>query len=87
MGWIEAYICLIYTFMLIATAVGAFSRAFDANVVQRVALLMFAVWSAWRVQLILERGWGYPHEPLVATAMGMFAVGTIMKSLHYLRSR
>lgn len=87
MDWIAIYICLIYTFVLIISAVGAFSRAFDANVTQRFALTMFAVWSAWRVQLILEGGWGYPHEPLVATAMCVYAIGTVQKALHYQDSK
>lgn len=87
MDWIAAYICVVYTFVLIISTVGAFSMAFDANTAQRLGLTMFAVWSAWRIQLIIEHGWAYPHEPLVATAIGVFAAGSLQKSLRYLRSK
>ena len=44
---------------------------------------MFAVWSAWRMGLVWRHGWGYPHEPLVASAMALYALGSAYKTIAY----
>lgn len=85
MDWMLVYIVAVYAFVLVAASIGALNAAFDAGIMQRVALLLFALWAAWRVYLIFEHGWSYPHEPLIATALLLYGVGTIAKTVHYRR--
>lgn len=75
------FVVLAYAIFFTACTVGAFSRAYSANLAQRLALAMFAVWSAWRMGLVLRHGWGYPHEPLVASAMALYALGSAYKTI------
>ena len=75
------FVVLAYAVFLSACTVGAFSRAYSANLAQRLAL--FAVWSAWRMGLVWRHGWGYPHEPLVASAMALYALGSAYKTIAY----
>lgn len=87
MDWMMVYICTIYVFVLCASVHGAFSPMFEANLIQKIGLLLFAFWAAWRIEIIVTAGWGYPHEPVVATAMALYAGGTIRKAFHYQKSR
>ena len=75
------FVVLAYAIFFTACTVGAFSRAYSANLAQRLALAMFAVWSAWRMGLVWRHGWGYPHEPLVASAMALYALGSAYKTI------
>lgn len=75
------FVVLAYAIFFTACTVGAFSRAFQANLAQRLALALFAVWSAWRMGLVWRHGWGYPHEPLVASAMALYALGSAYKTI------
>ena len=75
------FVVLAYAVFLSACTVGAFSRAFQANLAQRLALALFAVWSAWRMGLVWRHGWGYPHEPLLASAMALYALGSAYKTI------
>ena len=77
------FVVLAYAVFLSACTVGAFSRAYSANLAQRLALALFAVWSAWRMGLVWRHGWGYPHEPLVASAMALYALGSAYKTIAY----
>lgn len=74
------YVCTAYAVLLLICTAGAFSRAYAANLAQRVALGMFALWSAWRIELVLRYGWGYPHEPMVASALLLYALGSLFKT-------
>ena len=75
------FVVLAYAIFFTACTVGAFSRAYSANLAQRLALALFAVWSAWRMGLVWRHGWGYPHEPLVASAMALYALGSAYKTI------
>ena len=75
------FVVLAYAIFFTACTVGAFSRAYSANPAQRLAMALFAVWSAWRVGLVWRHGWGYPHEPLVASAMALYALGSAYKTM------
>lgn len=77
------YIIGIYVCILPIAAWGAFSPRFDANILQRLALGAFSLWGVWRIGLIWQDGWGFPHEWLVATAMALYAAGTVQKTLSY----
>lgn len=78
------FVVLAYAIFFTACTVGAFSRAYSANLAQRLALALFAVWSAWRMGLVWRHGWGYPHEPLVASAMALYALGSAYKTIIFL---
>lgn len=77
------YIVALYGLTLPAAAWGALSPRFDANLLQRTALGLYSLWGVWRIGLILQDGWGFPHEWLVATAMALYAAGTVQKTLSY----
>ena len=77
------FVLAAYAVFLSACTVGAFSRAYSANLAQRLALALFAVWSAWRMGLVWRHGWGYPHEPLMAAAMALYALGSAYKTIAY----
>ena len=76
-----SFVVLAYAIFFTACAVGAFSRTYSANLAQRLAIALFAVWSAWRMGLVWRHGWGYPHEPLVASAMALYALGSAYKTI------
>ena len=77
------YIVGLYGAVLPLTAWGALSPRFDANILQRLALFGFSLWSAWRISLIFEHGYSWPHEPVVVTALALYAAGTVQKTLSY----
>jgi len=80
---ISTYICAAYLLLFAACAAGAFSMNYNANLLQRVALSILAFWSVWRIDLIWDHGWGYPHEPVLATALMLYAIGSFVKTLHW----
>ena len=77
---ILSYVIVIYALLFPLALWGAFSSLFSANLCQQVALTMFALWSVWRISLVIDKGWGFPHEWLIATAMLLFALGTVQKT-------
>lgn len=85
MDWFLFYVVALYVAIIPASVWGAFSCRFDANLAQQVALCMFALWAVWRVSLIMQHGWGFPHEPMVVTALALYAAGTIQKANRYRR--
>lgn len=87
MDWFLIYVVTLYLSIIPASVWGAFSSRFCANVAQQVALCMFALWAVWRIFLIMQHGWGFPHEPMVVTALALYAGGTIQKALHYRRCK
>ena len=78
-----SFVVLAYAIFFTACAVGAFSRTYSANLAQRLAMALFAVWSAWRMGLVWRHGWGYPHEPLMASAMALYALGSAYKTIKW----
>lgn len=83
----SAYVCAGYVIVLGCCVVGAFDKDYDANLMQRVALFLFALWSAWRVQIVFTHGWGYPHETLVVSALLLYAAGSVFKTLKWRRRK
>ena len=79
----NAYICLAYVMLFCACLAGAFSCLFEANLLQKLALAILAFWSVWRIGVVYEHGWGYPHEPVVATGFALYVVGSIWKTYKY----
>lgn len=81
MDYLQAYICGAYTIVFGTCLAGAFSTVYNANLIQRLSILMLAIWTVWRAQLVWEQGWGYPHEPLLVTALALYAIGSLIKTL------
>lgn len=81
------YLMTIYGFVALMCIAGQFSRSFNGNSFQRLGLAMAAIWALWRIQMLSNGTWGYPHEPLIATAMGLYAIGTIIKTHHYCKRK
>jgi len=79
------YVIVVYALFSVSTVVGALNRFFDANLTQRIALSLLGLWAVWRITLVYQFGWSYPHEPMIATALGLYAVGTIIKTVSYYR--
>lgn len=77
------FICVIYVLTLILCTIGMYHNSFNANFLQRVALVMMAFWFVWRISLVFQHGWGYPHEQLIAMAMLVFAIGSTVKTLKW----
>ena len=72
-----------YTLLFIACLVGVFSKDYQANLLQRLSLSTLAFWSIWRIGLVWEYGWGYPHEVVIATSLIMYAIGSLIKTLKW----
>lgn len=81
----SAYIIFCYFVFLTCTLLGAFSRCFDANLFQRVGLMLFGIWTMWRIYLVYLYGWSYPHEPLIASAFLIYSVSTVYKTFVFWR--
>ena len=80
---LNLYICAAYALVFTACVAGAFSENYCANLLQRIALSTLAFWVVWRAGLILERGWGGMHEPVVATALALYSIGSLIKTLKF----
>lgn len=79
----DIYVCAAYVVIFVACIAGAFSSSYDANLAQRLALALLGLWSVWRIELVYQHGWGYPHEAFVATTMLLYAVGSIAKTIKW----
>lgn len=77
------FVCVLYILSLIGCTFGLYHAKFNANFLQRVALILFAFWFVWRITLVYQHGWGYQHEPLIAMAIAIFTLGTIVKTLRW----
>lgn len=78
-------VCLLYGVGLLGCAVGLYNRHYNANVLQRVALALLAVWFVARVLAVFHFGGTYGHEPVIALALAILAIGTLTKTLHHNR--
>ena len=81
------YLMTTYGFVALMCIAGQFNRPFDGNSFQRLGLAMAAIWSIWRIQMLNTGPWGYPHEPLLATSMGLYAIGTLIKTRYYCKRK
>lgn len=81
------YLMTIYGFVALMCIAGQFNRSFNGNSFQRLGLAMAAIWALWRIQMLSNETWGYPHEPLLATSMGLYAIGTLLKTRYYCKRK
>lgn len=81
------YLILVYIWLTIIFFVGAVNESFDGNSWQRLGLGLGALWTVWRIYLLNIGTWGYPHEPLIATGMAVYAYGTMRKTQSWCKRR
>lgn len=81
----STYVIITYIGIFVACLAGAFSNAYCANLLQRVALSTLAFWTVWRMGLIYERGYSTEHEAIVGTALALYAIGSLVKTLKFNR--
>lgn len=81
------YLSIVYIFVAIMCVVGQINNSFDGNSLQRAGLGLACLWALWRIYLLSISTWGYPHEPLIATSMGLYALGTLVKTRHYCKRK
>ena len=81
------YLMTTYAFVALMCIAGQFNRSFNGNSFQRLGLAMASIWAIWRIQMLSNGTWGYPHEPLLATSMGLYALGTLIKTKAYCNRR
>ena len=73
------YIIVGYSVFILLTLFAAFSKCFDANLFQRFSLGILAVWSYWRINIVIDEGIAWPHEPVLITGMLIFSLATVFQ--------
>lgn len=76
---------LIITYMLLSALciVGAFSRSFDGDSMQRLGLGVLFFFFAGRAYMLMTMPYGWPHEPGIVMGLLLYASGTIRKTVSY----
>lgn len=77
---IDSYVIACYAFAILGCLTGAFSHRFAANLLQQIGLACLSFWAIWRITIVWESGWGWPHEWLLATALLTHSGGTFLKT-------
>lgn len=77
------YVSLLYCISVVLCTFGLYHGQFNANLLQRVAIVLYVFWAIWRIGLLWGYGVVYPREPLVATAIALFAAGSFLKALQW----
>lgn len=78
------YTCAAYSIVLVVCVIGAFDEHYDANLAQRFAMGILSLWVVARVDYIHSYGWML-HEPILATALALYAAGSVAKTLKWRR--
>lgn len=81
------YLMTIYGFVALICIARHFNRSFNGNSFQRLGLAMASIWAICRIQMLSNGTWGYPHEPLLATSMVLYAIGTLIKTRQYCKRK
>lgn len=86
MEYLHAYLYIAYALVFVTCLAGAFSDCYSANLLQRLGIFMLAIWAVWRIQVVWKYGCDSPQEPLLASALALYAAGSLLKTLvwnHY----
>lgn len=75
--------CLLLVACLCSWA--TFSRAYDANSLQRCSMLILAIWCLWRAWLMRDNVIGQYQMSVISTGLALFAVGSLLKTIKYCR--
>lgn len=78
-------VTLILAYMLLAVVctVGAFSRSFAGDSLQRLGLCVLFFCYAGRAYLLISVPYSWPHEPWIVLGSLLYASGTIRKTAAY----
>lgn len=79
----SVYLIITYALLAGLCIVGAFSRSFDGDSMQRLGLGVLFFCFAGRAYMLMTMPYGWPHEPLIVTGLLLYASGTIRKTVSY----
>ena len=77
------YLITTYALLAVLCVVGAFSRSFDGDSMQRLGLGVLFFCFAGRAYMLVTMPYGWPHEPGIVTGLLLYASGTIRKTVSY----
>ena len=77
------YLIITYVLLAVLCVVGAFSRPFDGDSMQRLGLGVLFFCFAGRAYMLVTMPYGWPHEPGIVTGLLLYASGTIRKTVSY----
>lgn len=77
------YLIIAYLLLAGTCIMGAFSRAFNGDSMQRLALGVLFFWFAGRAYMLITMPYGWPHEPGIVTGLLLYASGTVKKTVKY----
>ena len=77
------YLIITYALLSVLCIVGAFSRSFDGDSMQRLGLGVLFFCFAGRAYMLITMPYGWPHEPGIVTGLLLYASGTIRKTVSY----
>ena len=77
------YLIITYALLAVLCIVGAFSRAFDGDSMQRLGLGVLFFCFAGRTYMLMTMPYILPHEPLIVMGLLLYASGTIRKTVSY----
>lgn len=82
------YLIFIYLVLAAVCVFGSFSRSFNGDTLQRIALGGLFFCFIYRAHMLTYVNYSWPHEPPLITFLLVFASGTIKKTVqHCLRRR
>ena len=79
----SVYLIITYALLAVVCIVGAFSRSFDGDSLQRLGLGVLFFCFAGRAYMLMTMPYSWPHEPLIVTGLLLYASGTIRKTVSY----
>ena len=79
----SVYLIITYALLAVVCIVGAFSRSFDGDSLQRLGLGVLFFCFAGRAYMLMTMPYSGPHEPLIVTGLLLYASGTIRKTVSY----
>lgn len=82
-----AYLTILYIFIYISTLLGLLNRTYDSTLLQRLGLAVIGLWCIWRIYMFSYSEYDYPHEPVIATGMAIFSLGSWKKTQMYCTRR
>lgn len=77
------YLIIAYALLAVLCIVGAFSRSFAGDSMQRLGLGVLFFCFSGRSYMLTTMPYSWPHEPLIMTGLLLYASGTIRKTVSY----
>lgn len=79
----ENLVISLFAYVSLACVAGAFSRCYQATLMQRVGVAVVSIWSAWCAFIVYASGHTPGHAVLGGLGMAVFATGTIIKTYRW----